>query len=77
MKVRVRLWGGLNVYHPDRLGDCEMVLESGATVDSLLERIKVPVGMAAIVIVNGVKAELDRELKDNDFVEVYPPICGG
>ncbi|MGB9867492.1 MAG: MoaD/ThiS family protein [Bacillota bacterium] len=77
MRVRVRLWAGLNVYRQDRLSDFDLCLEAGATVRALLMKVNVPEEMTAVITVNGQKAKLGHELSDGDCVDVYPPICGG
>jgi len=74
MHVEVKLFATLR--KPDvRQG--QIRLTDGATVGDLLQRIEIPPADAAIVLVNGKHAQVERQLQDGDVIALFPPIAGG
>ncbi|MGV8146997.1 MAG: MoaD/ThiS family protein [Alkaliphilus sp.] len=43
----------------------------------IIEKLNIPKDDVAIFLVNGRDFALDRELKDNDVISVFPPVGGG
>ena len=77
MKVHVDLYVNLKKYAPAGDSSFEMQLESGATVKTVLEVLKVPADEKAIVLINGRNADESKPLKEKDTITLYSPISGG
>ena len=77
MKVHVNLYVNLKKYALADDSSFEMLLESGATVKTVLEILKIPTDEKAIVLVNGRNADESSPLKENDAITLYSPISGG
>jgi len=52
-------------------------VRKGITVEGILRELKVPVSEVSYVSVNGKRAAMDTQIKDNDNIEVIPSIGGG
>jgi molybdopterin converting factor small subunit len=74
MEVEVNLFATLRTTGSDL---SRVRLQPGARVAELLENLGVPFSKVAVVLVNGTRAELDHELKENDVVSLFPAIAGG
>ncbi|MFW9855222.1 MAG: MoaD/ThiS family protein [Candidatus Thorarchaeota archaeon] len=81
-RVKAILFASLRDFGPDNLREGEIIdldLENkSATVENLLEFLKIPRNLAKVVMVNGERIDrLDRKLHIDDTVMVFPPIGGG
>lgn len=74
INVKVRLFANLRENR-----DKEMMIElgEGSTIKDIIEILNIPREDAAILLVNGLGAELDKILEDNDTVSIFPPLGGG
>lgn len=74
INVKVRLFANLRENR-----DKEMMIElgEGSTIKDIIEILNISREDAAILLVNGLGAELDKILEDNDTVSIFPPIGGG
>lgn len=79
MKVEVRLFANLAKLLPPGSQNkrATMTVRKGTTVADLLDRLKIPLRITNIVMVNGVHKDKDTELEEGDVVSVFPPIAGG
>jgi molybdopterin converting factor small subunit len=79
MKVTVKLYATLSRYRQgERAGTpYEMELPEEATLQKLIEQLKIPIEETRITFVNGIIQEPDWKLKDGDEVGIFPPIGGG
>ena len=77
MKVQVDLYVNLKKYAPADDSSFEIQLESGATINTVLEVLKIPAEEKAVVLVNGRNADESDPLKENDIITLYSPISGG
>ena len=79
MKVTVKLYATLSRYRQgERAGTpFEIELFEGATLQGLIDQIKIPIEETRITFVNGIIQEPDWKLKDGDEVGIFPPIGGG
>ena len=77
MKVHVDLYVNLKKYAPEGNSSFDVQLESGATVKTVLEILKIPTEEKAIVLVNGRNAYASKPLKEKDTIILYSPISGG
>jgi molybdopterin synthase sulfur carrier subunit len=74
MKVRVKLFASLRQFGPD-----EQLQEfpEGATIDQVIDVLKIPRTIRLLKIVNGEHQRPDHVLKDGDDLALFPPIAGG
>ncbi len=79
MHVKVKLYAMLRRYAGDGQAGSptDVELPEGATLQALLELLRIPPREARITFVNGIIEELDCSLKDGDEVGMFPPIGGG
>jgi len=55
----------------------DLHLAGGLSVAALLQKLKIPQERVKIVMVNGVHASLDHQLKGDERVALFPPVGGG
>lgn len=77
MKVLVDLYVNLKKYAPADNSSFEIQLESGATVKTVLEVLKIPAEEKTVILVNGRNANESASLKEKDTITLYSPISGG
>ena len=79
MVVHVRLFATLRRQYPDLgIGESMPVeLPDGATIEQLIEHLRLPATEVKIVFVNHVKCDRDCPLAENDEVGVFPSVGGG
>jgi molybdopterin converting factor small subunit len=84
MRVTLKLYASLGQFLPE--GEhgrraVEVELEPGATVDTLIERFRLPRPLCHLVLLNGVfvpPQERDgRSCQEGDEVAIWPPVAGG
>lgn len=56
---------------------CELEVDAGTRVDTLMERLKLPKEKAKIIFVNGIKSSEDTLLSQGDRVGIFPIVAGG
>jgi molybdopterin synthase sulfur carrier subunit len=52
-------------------------LPPGITVGNIVKRLDIPEKEVTLIFVNGVHAEFETELHDNDALALFPPVGGG
>ena len=77
MKVHVDLYVNLKKYAPTGDSSFEIQLESGATVKTVLEILKIPAEEKVVILVNGRNTDESNPLKEKDTITIYSPISGG
>jgi molybdopterin converting factor small subunit len=79
MTVSVVCFGAMRDYLPqDHTGNrAQMALPPGATVGDLVDALGAPRRLVFSVLVDGVQAGLDSELKEGGEVTLMPPFAGG
>jgi molybdopterin synthase sulfur carrier subunit len=79
MKVTAKLFATLSHYaQGTRAGTpLEIELPEAATLQDLIDQLKIPPPEARVTFVNGIIQELDHQLKNGDEVGIFPPIGGG
>ncbi|MEW6243142.1 MAG: MoaD/ThiS family protein [Bacillota bacterium] len=76
--VMVVLHGSLERYAPPGEGRRVIVhLPRGRTVADLIDIIGIPRQYVSFGAVNGVRREMNQELKDGDEVALFTPLSGG
>ena len=51
--------------------------EKFSKVSDVLDSLNIPHADVAICLVNGMHSSLDKELKDEDVLALFPPVGGG
>lgn len=79
MIVHVKLYAGLRRFKPDvPLGaSFACALPKDLTLARLFEELKLPAGIVAIALVNGIARDSEYILREDDQVALWPPIAGG
>ncbi len=77
MKVQISMYATLKQYAPGGRGNFELNLASGATVKTLIERLKIPQTVEKVILINGRLADDGTRLADVDKITIFPPIEGG
>jgi molybdopterin converting factor small subunit len=80
MHIEVKLFANLRKnLPPGSTGSkAQLTLEDGATLQTLIDQLKIPVELAQMVLVNGEQTrEFDRLLHEGDTVSIFPPVAGG
>ena len=79
MKVEVKLFANFREYLPpgSQNYSCTLEVEEGATVDQVLERLKIPRSVPMIPLVNGIHRKPEDALQPGDVLSVFPPVAGG
>jgi molybdopterin converting factor small subunit len=77
MKIDVQLLGYLAKYSPTGKETFKLELGSDATVSQLLARLKFPVDIEKMVLVNGRQANPSTPLAEGDEVFIFAPAAGG
>lgn len=88
MEITLKLFANLSEYlpveHDGRMRTYNQIpldVDSGATVQSVIEHFHVPDRLAHIVLVNGVFVprglRAARHLQEGDALAIWPPIAGG
>ena len=79
----VKLYASLSRYLPPgaRQNTIELALPEGATVMSVLDRLKVPEVQCHLLLVNGIFVAPSRRagllVENGDTIAVWPPVAGG
>jgi len=77
MMVNIQLLGYLAKYSPTGKEIFKQELDPGATVGQLLEKIKFPLDVEKMVLVNGQQSNPSIRLADADEVFIFAPAAGG
>lgn len=79
LTIHIKLYAGLRRFKPDvPLGaSFAFALPKDLTLADLFEELKLPAGIVAIALVNGIAREREYVLREDDHVALWPPIAGG
>ena len=84
MRIRVKLYAGLDAYLPDDAADNTFGLDADGqtTVNDIIELAKLPGEKVHLVLLNGVyvdPAGRDKRgiFSDGDTLALWPPVAGG
>ncbi len=73
----VRLFAGLESRTRDARTALEVAPADAPTVGKLTARLGLAPGATGLVLVNGLHAPADQELRAGDEVSLFPPLGGG
>lgn len=74
INIKVRLFAALR---KNRNKESVINLPQGSTIKDIIINLNIPESEAAILLVNGKRANLEDCLKDNDVVAIFPAVGGG
>ena len=74
MKAKIKLFATLR---NGRFDNSEMSFPEGTTILNVVEQLGIDKKDAAILFINGVHAELDSIINEDDDVAIFPPVGGG
>ena len=83
MKISITLFGGLRHYLPtgSSFNRCEIEIDEGASLESLLGKIPIPEGKPYLVMYNDTRVTPEQyaelSIQSGDDVVLLPPIKGG
>ncbi len=76
--MTLHLGGHLNWYDKERRAWFQVSIERPTPLVEILRALELPVGEVALCAVNGALVELAQAtVRDDDRVELFPPIGGG
>lgn len=79
MKVTVKVHLILTKYQINLTNNqnTNIELSEKSLVKDLIKSINIPIEEIGMVLVNGTIVKNDHILKENDIIQIYPPIIGG
>lgn len=79
MQVTVKLYATLRHYGRGQQAGTpfEIELPEQATIQDLIQQLKIPLEETRITFVNGIIQETHWKLKNGDVIGMFPPIGGG
>jgi molybdopterin synthase sulfur carrier subunit len=73
--IEIKLYATLLPYAPAN-ASCYPI-ESGTSIEKLIEELTIPKDQVKLVFSNGVKCGLGTLIQDGDRIGVFPPVGGG
>ncbi len=77
MEIKVKLYGELAQYSPNRKDNFSVQLPMGASLKELVNLLKIPDHQVMLIIKNGLRAREEDFLKHGDEVILLPIVGGG
>jgi hypothetical protein len=74
IKVNIKLIG---LFSTGRFKQKDCSCLDGARVKDVIEELQIPLGLLGIVLINGIHADIDSPLKDEDDLVLLPLLDGG
>ena len=74
MTVEVKLFA---TFRNNRFKRKSIEVSDGFTVGGILKDLEIPADQAGILLVNGLTADVERVLAEDDVVAIFPAIGGG
>ena len=73
--IEIKLYATLLPYAPAN-ASCYPI-ESGTSIEKLIEELKIPKDQVKLVFSNGVKCDWGTPINAGDRIGVFPPVGGG
>ena len=73
--IDLRLFATLGAYLPGNAS--EYPIDPGMSVAQLVESLKIPLGDAKLVFINGMRVDLKARIMGGERVGIFPPVGGG
>jgi len=77
LHVHIRLYGELRERQDAAASGEPVSLPEGSTLETLNERLGIPIEDVVVTLVNGVAVSHGTALRDGDRVDLFPPLAGG
>ena len=77
MKIKLRLFSTLRKYAPEGEDGSEREVAQGSRVGEVMAGLGIPPETMAVILVNGLLADQDKELAPGDELVLFPPVEGG
>lgn len=80
MTVTLKLFASLRKYLPEgsQGGKAAIAVGDGATLQSLIDQMKLPPAMCHLTMINGAhQKDWSAPLEDGVEVSIFPPVAGG
>lgn len=79
MEIEVRLFATLRRYLtiPHNQGVAKITVNEGDKVIDVINSLQVPAKEITVIMVNGVRADEEHVLQEDDRVALFPPVGGG
>lgn len=74
MKILVKLFANLRDYGEN---EQEIDFKEGMTPRDVSKKFEIPIEDVAILMINGRRVKIDKELKNEDTLAIFPPVGGG
>lgn len=74
MQIKVRLFATLR---NGRGKELLMDVDNEATPQELLNKLDIPLGDVAILLINGMDGKVNQPLSHGDTLSIFPPVGGG
>lgn len=79
MRIELSLFATLSAHLPkDQMVDGRYLdVEEETTISDIIRDCEIPLDQVKLIFVNGVHAEMEKELHEGDRLGIFPPIGGG
>ena len=74
LKIKVKLFA---TFRNGRGKEVFFDVEPGAIVENIIEQLGIKEEDIAILLINGRDGKLDSQLKEDDYISLFPPVGGG
>lgn len=74
MEITVRLFATLR---EQRANQMVVEINEGASVEEVVQLLKIPAEDVAIIMINGRGKNLDTKMENGDVLALFPPVGGG
>ena len=73
--IEINLYASLRPFTPPNASGYPV--ETGTTIEKLLDMLNVPKDQISLIFSNGVKCGVETPLKDGDRIGIFPPVGAG
>jgi len=79
MDIEIRLFANLAKFLPPGSVNkrARISVEDGITVESLMNKLGIPINTNNIVMINGFHKDIKEKINEGDIVSIIPPVSGG
>jgi molybdopterin converting factor small subunit len=79
IRINVKVFATLRRFFPDYDPEkgIDVAIEEGATIERLIQSLRLPVNEASVILVNGLSKKMTDRIMDGDQVNIFAPMGGG
>ena len=74
IRVNIKLVG---LFSTGRFKQKDCSCQDGARIKDVIDELQIPLNLLGIVLINGIHADIDSPLKDEDALVLLPLLDGG